>query len=85
VFWYWETDYIDHVEMRDNQMNLYADFLPRGSYTFTYAITLTTIGEFQVLPAYAYAFYSPEVFGRSRSDVFIVSEQAPIVPSSGQG
>jgi len=34
--WWWGWWYFDHTEMRDEQVNLYADWLPRGSMSYTY-------------------------------------------------
>ncbi|NDJ84809.1 MAG: alpha-2-macroglobulin, partial [Chloroflexi bacterium] len=62
-FWYWGWWWFDRTEMRDEQVNLYADFLPRGTYTYTYQVRASVPGEFQTMPTEAYAFYFPEVFG----------------------
>jgi hypothetical protein len=73
-FWYWGWWWFDRTELRDEQTNLYADFLPRGTYVYTYQIQATTPGEFQTIPAHAYAFYQPEVFGRTAGSLFTVTE-----------
>ena len=70
--WWWGWWYFDHTEMRDEQVNLYADWLPRGTYVYTYQVRATVPGEFQTLPSHAYAFYFPEVFGRSAGTLFTV-------------
>ena len=72
-YWWWWW-YVDQVEMRDTGAVLYADYLPRGSYTFTYTVQATQTGTFQAIPAQGYAFYTPEVFGRSDGAVFTVDE-----------
>jgi len=64
--------------MRDEQVNLYADFLPRGTYVYTYQIRASLAGEFQTMPAHAYAFYFPEVFGRTAGTLFTVEEEAGV-------
>lgn len=72
-YWYWGWWYFDHTELRDEQTNLYADFLPRGTYVYTYQIRATTPGEFQTMPSHAYAFYFPEVFGRTKGELFTIT------------
>jgi len=70
--WWWGWWYFDHTEMRDEQVNLYADWLPRGTYVYTYQVRATVPGAFQTMPSHAYAFYFPEVFGRSAGELFTV-------------
>jgi hypothetical protein len=72
-FWYWGWWWFDRTEMRDEQVNLYADFLPRGTYTYTYQVRASVPGEFQTMPTEAYAFYFPEVFGRTEGELFTVT------------
>ncbi len=74
-FWYWGWWWFDRTELRDAQMNLYADFLPRGTYVYTHQVRATVPGEFEVRPAQAYALYQPDVFGRS--DGAVVTRSAP--------
>lgn len=71
-FWYWGWWLFDRTEMRDEQVNLYADFLPRGTYVYTYQIRASVPGEFQTMPAQGYAFYFPEVFGRTDGTMFTI-------------
>jgi uncharacterized protein YfaS (alpha-2-macroglobulin family) len=72
-WWYWGWWYWDHTEMRDEQVNLYADFLPDGTYVYTYQVRATIPGEFQTMPSHAYAFYFPEVFGRGAGTLFTIT------------
>jgi uncharacterized protein YfaS (alpha-2-macroglobulin family) len=74
--WWWGWWWFDHTEMRDEQINLYADFLPRGTYVYTYQIRASVPGEFQTMPSHAYAFYFPEVFGRGAGTLFTVTPAA---------
>ncbi|MCI0709323.1 MAG: Ig-like domain-containing protein [Chloroflexi bacterium] len=76
-FWYWGWWWFDHTELRDEQANLYADFLPRGTYTYTYQIQATTPGEFQTMPSHGYAFYMPDVFGRTKGSLFTIVDAQP--------
>ncbi|MBI5927773.1 MAG: Ig-like domain-containing protein [Chloroflexi bacterium] len=71
-FWYWGWWWFDRTELRDEQTNLYADYLPDGTYTYTYQIRASVPGEFQTIPAHAYAFYFPEVFGTTNGTLFTV-------------
>jgi uncharacterized protein YfaS (alpha-2-macroglobulin family) len=73
-YWYWGWWYIDQTEIRDQQVNLYAAYLPRGTYTFTYQLRATVPGQFQTMPAHAYPFYFPDVFGRSEGILFTITE-----------
>lgn len=73
-WWWWGWWYFDRTELRDEQANLYADFLPRGTYTYTYQIRASVPGEFQTMPSQGYAFYFPEVFGRTAGMRFTITE-----------
>jgi len=70
---YWGWWYIDHVELRDQQANLYAHHLPRGTYVFTYQLRASVPGTFRVMPARGYPFYQPGVFGRTDGALFTVN------------
>ena len=72
-YWYWGWWLFDRSELRDEQLNLYADFLPRGTYVYTYQVRASVPGEFQTMPSHAYAFYFPEVFGRGAGTLFTVT------------
>jgi uncharacterized protein YfaS (alpha-2-macroglobulin family) len=71
-YWYWGWWYFDHTEMHDEEVDLYADFLPSGTYVYTYEVRASVPGEFQTMPSHAYAFYFPEVFGRGAGMLFTV-------------
>ncbi len=73
--WYgWGWWWFSHSEMRDEKVVLFARYLPRGTYEYTYLIRAGVPGEFQVLPATASQMYFPEVFGRSDGGKFIVEK-----------
>ncbi|EKD50714.1 MAG: hypothetical protein ACD_62C00446G0003 [uncultured bacterium] len=55
--------YLDHREFRDKKILLFAGFVPRGFYEFTYFINVTNRGQFMTPPAKAMEMYSPEIFG----------------------
>ncbi|HEX9017419.1 MAG TPA: alpha-2-macroglobulin family protein, partial [Chloroflexota bacterium] len=65
VFEWWKYNYFGHVEPRDDRVALFANFLPTGTYEYTYLAKATTSGEFQILPAQAYEMYFPDASGRS--------------------
>jgi uncharacterized protein YfaS (alpha-2-macroglobulin family) len=69
--WWW----IDRTELRDEGAYLYADYLPAGTYTYSYQIRASAPGEFQTMPTHAYAFYFPEVFGRTDGLLFSIEPE----------
>jgi hypothetical protein len=71
--WWWGWWLFDRNEMRDEEVDLYADFLPRGTYTYTYQVRASFPGEYQTMPSHAYAFYFPEVFGRGDGTLFTIT------------
>jgi uncharacterized protein YfaS (alpha-2-macroglobulin family) len=70
-WWWWGTWY-EHQNMRDERAEAFTTLLWDGVYTYSYVTRATTPGTFVVPPAKAEEMYSPEVFGRSGSDVVIV-------------
>jgi len=57
----------DHVERRDDRLDIFATRLPGGQHKFTYVVRATTSGTFRTPPATALEMYEPEVFGRTDS------------------
>ena len=71
--WYgWGWWWFSHSEMRDEKVALFAKYLPRGTYEYSYLMRAGVPGEFLVTPATAYEMYFPEVFGRSDGGRFVV-------------
>jgi uncharacterized protein YfaS (alpha-2-macroglobulin family) len=68
--WWW----FSHTELRDEKAVLFATYLPRGTYEYTYLIRASLPGEYSVIPTQAYQMYFPEVFGRSDGGVFTITE-----------
>jgi hypothetical protein len=64
-----------HTDIRDNRVALFARFVPKGVYEYTYFAQATTPGRFNVPPATAYEQYFPEVWGRTDSGIFVVTEE----------
>jgi uncharacterized protein YfaS (alpha-2-macroglobulin family) len=69
--WWW----FSHTEMRDEKAVLFATYLPRGTYEYTYYIRASLPGEYRVIPTYAYEMYFPEVFGRSDGGLFLIVDE----------
>jgi uncharacterized protein YfaS (alpha-2-macroglobulin family) len=67
---YWT--YWAHSEVRDDRVAVFATYLGRGTYEYTYLMRASVSGEFRALPAQAWEMYFPEVFGRSTGALFVV-------------
>ncbi|MBN1889866.1 MAG: Ig-like domain-containing protein [Thermoflexales bacterium] len=71
--WYeWGWWWFSHTELRDEKVALFASYLPRGTYQYTYQVRASVAGEFRVLPATGQEFYFPEVFGRSDGAIMTI-------------
>jgi hypothetical protein len=70
--WWWWGSWYEHQNMRDERAEAFTPLLWEGVYTYTYVARATTPGTFVVPPAKAEEMYSPEVFGRSGSDVVVI-------------
>ena len=68
--WWW----FNHTELRDEKAVLFATYLPRGTYEYTYLIRASLPGEYGAIPTHAYEMYFPEVFGRSDGGTFTITE-----------
>jgi uncharacterized protein YfaS (alpha-2-macroglobulin family) len=68
----WGWWYFPHIERRDEKIVLSADYLPAGTYVYTYLARASTAGTFKVLPPTASEFYFPDVGGRGAGSVFEV-------------
>ena len=68
----WGWWYFSHIELRDEKVVLSADYLPAGTYVYTYLARASTAGTFKVIPPTASEFYFPEVGGRGAGSVFEV-------------
>jgi uncharacterized protein YfaS (alpha-2-macroglobulin family) len=64
--------YFTHTELRDEKVVLSADYLPAGTYVYTYLARASTAGTFSVIPPTASEFYFPDVGGRGAGSTFIV-------------
>lgn len=70
--WWWWWTWYEHQNMRDERAEVFTSLLWDGVFDYTYVARATTPGTFVVPPTKAEEMYSPEVFGRSGSDLVIV-------------
>ncbi len=68
----WGWWYFNHVEKRDEKIVLSTDYLPAGTYVYTYLARASTAGTFKVIPPTAAQFYFPDVGGRGAGSTFTV-------------
>ena len=71
-YWWWWGPWYEHENLRDERAEAFTTLLWDGVYQYSYIARATTPGEFVAPPAKAEEMYSPEVFGRSSSDVVII-------------
>jgi uncharacterized protein YfaS (alpha-2-macroglobulin family) len=72
-YWWWWRWY-SRSELRDDKVVLFADYLPKGTYEYSYTIRATLPGDYHVIPTVASEFYFPEVFGRSDGRLLSIGE-----------
>lgn len=73
-FYYWWWHWYSRSEMRDEKVVLFADYLPKGTYEYTYTFRATLPGEYRVIPTVASEMYFPEVFGRSDGRLLTIAQ-----------
>jgi uncharacterized protein YfaS (alpha-2-macroglobulin family) len=69
---YWGWWWFNQTQIRDEKVVLFAEYLPAGTYEYTYIMRASLAGDYQVMPTAAREFYFPEVFGRSEGSTFII-------------
>ncbi len=72
-FFWWRWRWYNRVELRDEKVALFADYLPRGAYVFSYTFRAVQPGEYRVIPTIAQESFFSEVFGRSDGQLFIIT------------
>jgi hypothetical protein len=72
TFYRWWWNWYSRSEMRDDRVVLFADYLPAGTYEYTYTFRATRPGAYHVIPTTAREFYFPEVFGRGAGRLFSI-------------
>ncbi len=60
----WQSGF-NHVEMHDDRVLLFADWLTPGLHTYSYLARAITKGTFSMPATYAEEMYRPEVYGRT--------------------
>ncbi|HMZ06965.1 MAG TPA: alpha-2-macroglobulin family protein, partial [Anaerolineales bacterium] len=68
----WGWWYFDHIQIQDEKISLAADYLPSGTYVYTYLVRASNRGTFNVLPPSAFEFYFPDVSGHGAGSTFVV-------------
>ena len=67
-WWNWYS----RSELRDEKVVLFAPFLSRGTYEYSYTMRATQPGIFHAIPTTASEVYFPEVYGRGAGQVLVV-------------
>ncbi|MGH2345260.1 MAG: hypothetical protein ACRDG4_08540, partial [Chloroflexota bacterium] len=65
--------YTTHVELLDNQSAIFADYLPAGTYQYSYQIHLTSAGTYHVVPTQAHELDVPDVYGQSTGKLYTIA------------
>ncbi|HYH81789.1 MAG TPA: alpha-2-macroglobulin family protein [Longimicrobium sp.] len=76
--WWWRAYWYQHQNLRDDRAEAFTSLLPAGTYTYQYVARATTPGRFIVPPPRAEEMYSPETFGRGKT------ERVTVVPADQQ-
>ncbi|MCB9420546.1 MAG: Ig-like domain-containing protein [Ardenticatenaceae bacterium] len=71
---YWGWWYFNRIEYRDEKVVFLADFLPAGTYQYTYYLQTNIPGDYQVMPTFAREAFFPEVNGRADGMLFTIFE-----------
>jgi len=66
--WWWRAYWYQHQNLRDQRAEAFTSLLPAGTYTYQYVARATTPGRFIVPPPHAEEMYTPEVFGRGKTE-----------------
>jgi len=73
--WWWRAHWYQHENLRDQRAEAFTSLLPAGTYSYQYVARATTPGRYIVPPPHAEEMYSPEVFGRGKT------ERVTVVPA----
>jgi len=66
--WWWRLYWYEHQNLRDDRAEAFTSLLRAGTYTYSYLARATTPGQFVVPPPRAEEMYSPETFGRGKTE-----------------
>ncbi|HUM69892.1 MAG TPA: hypothetical protein PLK31_13725, partial [Chloroflexota bacterium] len=75
---YWGWWYFNQIQYHDEKVMFTAEYLPAGTYQYTYYLQTTLPGTFQVPPATVSQEFFPDVFGRSDGIILEVSPESMI-------
>jgi uncharacterized protein YfaS (alpha-2-macroglobulin family) len=67
--WWW----FSNTDLRDEKVVLFASYLPKGTYEYTYTMHASLPGTYQVIPTQARESYFPEVQGTGDGVVFKIN------------
>jgi hypothetical protein len=68
----WGGWWFSHAAFGDEKLTLFADYLPAGTYQYTYLLHASLSGEYRVLPPRIWAVYFPEVYGHGEGRVYTI-------------
>ncbi len=71
--WWWH--WYSRSELRDDRVALFARYLSKGTYEYSYTFRATSAGQFNVIPTFVNEQYFPEVFGRSDGALFTIGDK----------
>jgi uncharacterized protein YfaS (alpha-2-macroglobulin family) len=69
----WGWWFFSHVELHDDRVTLSANYLPAGTYVYTYLARASSVGMYSVIPTTAEELYFPDVAGRGAGSEFVVN------------
>lgn len=68
----WGWWYFNNVQIQDEKISFAANYLPAGTYVYTYLVRASNRGTFNVIPPSAFEFYFPDVSGHGAGSTFVV-------------
>jgi alpha-2-macroglobulin len=71
-FWGWWL--FNRIEYRDDRVVFSSNYLPAGTYQYSYILQAIMPGDYQVAPTTARQEFMPEVFGRADGMLFVIEE-----------
>lgn len=69
--WWWGPWY-EHENLRDDRVEAFARTVWPGVHTYSYTARATTPGRYTAMPTRAEEMYSPETFGRAKTEKVVV-------------
>jgi uncharacterized protein YfaS (alpha-2-macroglobulin family) len=67
--WWW----FGNTQLKDEKTVLSAEYLPAGTYTYTYVVRAGLAGVYNVIPTTIQQVYFPDVYGRSDGLIFTIT------------